>query len=619
MFCNNCGAQLEDEMDFCMQCGAKVSKVNLNSEVNCTETNKANNEILPKIKTPQKHVNIQGRKKWAALIAIIIVIIVTVAATYIFFNKRKNSVGDTVYILKGYLDIDDNMYFLKENGETVVIEAEENAEGWMTSDRKHIILLCNDEVSVYDGNGKLEDVLNDNADNILKVSNKGIVYEQIDEPAFEDVIKQLQNDYNELWGTDYIYGDFLDSLDSWGYSRSVEDAENFYYSLIGENVTVTTDHRAYRYTFDNRKNIEITEYSEIWISDDLSIAYTTDVGIFLLKSNDVEAAKIQGQKHDDISIVSIYDDGNILVWTDNIRSEVSFSAEVYIWKNGIINSLGKMEIENGYSPVNAFLLNNKKEILCISSGSEDVLYATISGSSVNKFSAKGKVQVSSCYSQYGQMTSEIEEKINGFYALIDQDLFYISLDAERERLVSDVIAINEVYNNKIFYTKGNEDANDLYCASISAGKIENEERIARRIGWVIDAVNGVVYYMKDYDNSMGTLYSIDSKGEAEKIATDVFRAELDANGRLLYCKDVDYLYYLSLEYGALYLGDSKIETDVLDYAIFSEQMGTKQMGILQYDYVISNDDGSESIMCNLCYYDGKKADRIASDIIYATY
>lgn len=670
MFCQKCGAQLDENMAFCMMCGAKTEKgdagisetekvisevsedvndrvvsvveqtmVDNANEANNAQTQPVSNSVpyaneeqrtMPIDYSGQNGMNVQknnkksGKAKKMILLIAALIVVVIVVIVGILFIKRDNK-KTTSYTIDGYLDLDGNMYFLKENGKTVVVETEEGAQGWMTPDRGHIILYLDNEISIYNGKGELDCVLDENANSILAVRNTGILFQQTLEPSFEDVINALKDECNDIWDTDFSYDEILEYFDDWGYSRTVEDAKDFYYDIIGERFQYSTQHNLFRYTFDDEQSMEVDAYENIIIAEeDLTIAYTTDVGIYLLKETEDTAQKIQGQKHDGITLISLADQGNILVWSDNIRNTDSFFAEVYVANKGDINSLGKMEMEYSSFSINAILLNSKKEILCVSDSSEDVLYGTVNGTSAEKFSVKGSILPYGCYSQYGLLTSDIDKKINGFYTIIeanyDRDLFYVSLDGERERLLSDVEEIVGLVNGKIYYIKSDGSSENLYCAIISEDEIKNEERIAKNIDYVRICEDGRLYYLKDYDyyNGMGTLYTISSKGEEEKIATDVYWFIDDVDGKAMYYADSEEIGYGYYGYGTLYYGDKKIQADVLTYITFSED-NMKQMGLLQYDYIKENDDGTSTIMCNLCYYDGKKAERIASDVIYTTY
>lgn len=195
MFCNKCGARIDDDADFCTRCGTKVKKVNgteevqENKQVEIEQNNES--EITVGVKTPPK----SKVKK----IAIGVITIILLALILLFFINKRSSVGlidgrqdinfnngarfaydnSKLYFIGTYNDndsetsvystsyngtdktlisndeniirirlVNNTILYLKSNGETYTV-GQINTDG---SDEKEIIELSNIP-DKYDGNG----------------------------------------------------------------------------------------------------------------------------------------------------------------------------------------------------------------------------------------------------------------------------------------------------------------------------------------------------------------------------------------------------------------------------------------------------------------------------------
>lgn len=100
MFCNKCGARIDDDAYFCTSCGAKVKKVNgteevqENKQVEIEQNNES--EITVTVETPKK-------SKEKKIVIGVIAVILLVSISLLFINKRS-SIG----LIDGRQDINFN-------------------------------------------------------------------------------------------------------------------------------------------------------------------------------------------------------------------------------------------------------------------------------------------------------------------------------------------------------------------------------------------------------------------------------------------------------------------------------------------------------------------------------
>ncbi|HSK73967.1 MAG TPA: hypothetical protein VK892_19870, partial [Pyrinomonadaceae bacterium] len=81
MICQNCQAQIDDDLIFCTNCGERLSVPN-------AQTVLMNNSAVKANETPQKS---PSKIKWIALIVALIAIPVSIFGVYLLMNASKNS------------------------------------------------------------------------------------------------------------------------------------------------------------------------------------------------------------------------------------------------------------------------------------------------------------------------------------------------------------------------------------------------------------------------------------------------------------------------------------------------------------------------------------------------
>ena len=224
----------------------------------------------------------------------------------------------------------------------------------------------------------------------------------------------------------------------------------------------------------------------------------------------------------------------------------------------------------------------------------------------------------------------------GFYDSKASDALYVSVlrdtgynvyrfttDGNRERILPEVYGF-VVSNGTIFYA---EDDGTLKYAKLKDGALAEETRIAKDVSYFYVFGNGkYVYYFRDVDNSMGTLYCyhVDS-GDSRKIASDVYvdsslRFNASADGKtVLFWKDVGKIDQTDL--GTLMMwtyGEDDpvfISEDVLylcaTSGLSNEQILPDSFLFMKFGFKATNGN----IISDWMYYNGEKAVSFASDII----
>ena len=424
----------------------------------------------------------------------------------------------------------------------------------------------------------------------------------------------LQND-----GTIY----FADKDLSNKHTLSV-DAESF--NNVCDNGFILTDKDGarYRVQFSDGSEFKIGKFGMIKAAKTMTLIYADDQGnVYLLPENAEEAEKI-GKYDSYCTLNAVTNDGSICVWTSR---DSSGHRDIYLHENDDTTKIGEYESTSDYASTYV-TFSRDEQFAMIYSYYSDKMW--IKKANEEEVAVKLGSDYSSGACPAGPISKLDSGKITELYvsteASTGKNLYYVTLDGEREKVLSKVSSW-VIRGKNIFYCNTDQ---ELYVGKLEGASIAEETRIASSVSDIRSSYDGqYIYYLKDVDDELGNLYVFKvGEKEPKKIATDV--GCVGTSGLYYVCRDgKSVIYFKDLEdlsasyedYGTLYTwsyssGEStKICNDVMEFSLLngvnSYGYDTSALMFNRYDEV----DKDKNVLVTWMFYNGKEAVKVVSDII----
>lgn len=575
MYCSNCGGELNQGATFCPRCGAVQNEKNpvvprSKSKGKWQKIEMGGNWVPqpagPGVQAPAK------KKKQIILIACAAALLLAAVLAFLLLNGRfsgRNAVELNPIGAK-YSEDGSAYIILPEDGSCIVIDGEIMFAG-ITADRKHVVVMQEDG-TLYVTNKKLskKTVIADNAERIYGFRNDGFIY------------------MNKNMGEFRV--------------------------LFSDNIPLKLD----------------TNTDFLFATNTLSLAYVTQEGeIYTLSADSNEGVRISSNAQD-VELLGISDDGQTVFWS----ALVNDTPTLYLAENGIKEKLGELD-SSFYTGYSYAQFSKDSELATLASWYSDSMWIKKAGE------AAVKVKLGSdCAQPYyictesGHIDRTKASKISSLYVSASSDegknLFYISSDGSRERILSGVDDY-VIANGTIFYTDVDQ---NLYCGKLNKASISEEKRIASEVYCFSAAQNGkYIYYMKDCADGFGDLFCFKTGSDsAQKIGSDVAYYETGYGygwtclhfspdgGTVLYYIDTEIIPGTGRYNSSLMMwsyGDKagvKIADDVIANSVSSARStgDFDPKGFVFSKY--SRTDSNNNLFVDLIYYDGKTMTRLAADV-----
>lgn len=413
-----------------------------------------------------------------------------------------------------------------------------------------------------------------------------------------------------------------------------DDAIRFSYVRDTGFFYVTEDNLYFRYTFESDESVKLGENLAYSVArDTLSVIYAdVDGNIFKMPYDSSDEEKI-GTFEYRVSVDVISNDGEVTVWTNSDDSKQT----VFLNEGDETLTLGDVD-RKSFSTYVTFskdqnlvvVLNTYGEELWIKQRSQDIV----------KVKLPAEPYSSTVYTEDGYLRDMNSDKVSSVFILTEADsshlknVYNISLDGDKERVLSKVLDA-QIAKNTIVYA--DEDGN-LYYAKLKGTEISDEQKIAGDVCAFETSNSGkYIYYGKNYDDDAETmsLYCFKvGKSEPVKVSSDVdgyvyssgnwgdiYISQNYEGDAVVYVKNPEYIGSSYRMMGTLYTwsyGDdnpTKISDDAIRGSETSGLYNRFDAGsftFVKYEQV----DSDDKIHCTWYYFNGKEAEKFASDIIY---
>ena len=485
-----------------------------------TEGNETGATPLPK---PAKS------RKLGLLIGGIALVVLVVAGIliYTFVLSTSKPTGtlaaNPVYPIYANLDLDGNAYLVNDSGDLIKL-AGEYRQAVLTADRKHIVALESDgRLTLFDSKGENKTTIVDSeVSAIYEIRDSGIIYVIEKEPEIEEILEAFVTDYYE----DVTYED-VETYFKNNYEWTLTDAMDFYEELVGYTYEEYHDNPSlyHRYLFSDSSTVLIEDAESIAIADNnTGLIFVNENGVYGLTENVAEPVKLQSVKNDYATPLAVSDSGKIFVWSDTSVDETS-DTDIYAFVNDDVQELGRLKNEYEYYwSYTTYFINNEQGILISNYYSDSILYWTAeSGASSLKLGST--LATTLFYTDRGLLMNDLQREITGIYVTVDNteqfsDLYYITLDGDRERLLTRISEVTDVCDGTLYYISDDE---DLYQVKLDGAKLGEQVKLASDTYTAFLAQdNQTLFYYKNLDETDYTadLYALKGKDEPVKIASD---------------------------------------------------------------------------------------------------
>lgn len=367
-----------------------------------------------------------------------------------------------------------------------------------------------------------------------------------------------------------------------------------------------------------RKDIAVT------IADDsISLIYADNDYIYSLPATEAEEFKLSKWSNA-IRLKAVSNDGQIAVWCEKDRGD---TGTLYISEGDETSKLGEVNYDDNDTHI-AF---SKDQLLCtVCDYSVDQLWIKARGEDAVTAKLDAPIDSSTIYTNAGMLSDVNAADVTALYVRIEgrehANLYHITMDGERERVISDIQNFDLVGNTAV-YLDGD---NTLYFATLEGDMLSDEMEIAHDVDLYELTENGkYVYYMKGCEDDAGSLYCCETgKNEPVRVAADVFCpfgilmvTEYSQDGATVYYfKDgefADAICGTLMGWNARDEESFKIASDV---AVFSVQ-SVHSDAIDSHDFLFmkyrSTDDYDNDIV-NWMHYDGEESNKLATDVYSAS-
>lgn len=393
---------------------------------------------------------------------------------------------DSVHLSKVYNDSNDSGYVLKDNGEIITFEMNSSGNGYMTRDRKHIVVIDEHRVRLLDKNGEALLTVNCDMDQSFKLigtSNKAATVELL----IDDSLDTIQNNIIEDYNKDKYYFEKIDInglqhlCEKEGYEETVQGYLKFYKDFFEEDYydVYEQQKKLYYCDFQKEKLIQIAEnHQECWLARYDNVAYfIVENELYEFDSSMSEPKRIYSKERDELSLqyTSTYRD--IVLWADRNDSENT----LYTYNGKKVLRFAEI---NGKSDFVVYEMDRKDNICCVSAEQNIIVYGNVDGSdtkvipldhNVTKY-GKRCVYDKEGIRDKANLTHTIVTKTTisseGIYVFLDSgsenaDLYYVSFERNDARKVNgDIGAISYINNGKVVYV--------TYAGNLMIGTFNNE-------------------------------------------------------------------------------------------------------------------------------------------------
>ena len=390
------------------------------------------------------------------------------------------------------------------------------------------------------------------------------------------------------------------------------------------------ENTAYRYLFAEGESLKLGSYTrstETCWDENFNVLYADEGKIWRLTPSDAEPEMIATyDKEKTVRLLEISKDGETAVWCVND----GLSREVYVCENGEKSKVGTIELSSKYGSVYTYF-NESQTCLLVFSQYCKTMYIKPQGGEAIKVKLSGE-PASTLYTEKGRFVWDDGDSFKGGYILTEgsssgsgYNLFYIDAEGEREKILSDVQSM-DVSDGKLVYSDAE---GTLYYAKLDKASIGEPTMIAGDVGYYYACAiaDDYVYYLKNVDDSEGTLYAYKlGDKEPKKVTTSVYPSlYLSTDGKTVYFYkdrekiDKDKYYYTGTLYSYTYGSDEaqKIASEVVTGSFSS---GLNKGGIksdaLVYAKFLSYEKDKDELYVNLVHYNGSESTVIARDVIY---
>lgn len=391
----------------------------------------------------------------------------------------------------------------------------------------------------------------------------------------------------------------------------------------------------YRRIFDADEPVRLGRNLE---ADTAETSLTTvfvdaEKNIYLLKEDAQEPEKLSQCTQDGVSVEveTVTDDGGTAIW-----AEVNKTAEkctIYLYENGDRSLLG--EVDSKYNNYTYPVFSADASLLAVGNTSASTLWLKKTDGEVTKAKLGGTLFSSILYTKDGRL-DESTGDVEGLYALVEandsKSVYYITLDGEREKIVSDLREF-QIANGKLCYLTTDK---DLYLADIDGVQATDVVKLA---GEVVDfdiAADGeTIYYAKNFEEEEESTslyrYTVAQK-EAEKLSSDAYTLgiwdfyygiyRLSSDGKIIFffeqMQDIEDTYSASGVLKCATVGSEPVQvsTDImasLESGLMDGAIDPKHVMLEKY---ISLDE-EKNILVNWMYFDGTQVQTLAKEIYHS--
>ncbi|MBR0425906.1 MAG: hypothetical protein IJK01_07295 [Clostridia bacterium] len=514
--------------------------------------------------------------------------------------QSKHYVETNKIVLTGVTDTEGNGYLPSQDGQVQKLSGDIYTLK-ITEDRTHTVslekdgtlrVLTGEEKKTVDNDVRSLELLCDNSVLYTKMQNKGKYYSP----------------------DDYSYDNYSDNEYSY-----------FIYSFLTGETIEFTDLRSYRTAEESGAVLYNT--------------YNTDTekyALYRLMPSSSEAELLISSS-DGLYPIGISNDGSIYVWAE--VTDDSFT--VYLFADG-----EKMKVVTEDETHSAYFyyvdFNKEQNFAVISSYDSSKMAIWTSENGISKAILPNALAVSTPYTDVGILSSYPDVDASAVYVQTDEDknlvnVYSVSLDGSREKLVGNVTDVL-IRNHHMYYIT---EEGTLYCAHVENGNISDEKKITDDVcDFTVSPDGSAIAYAKSVSSDcVGSIYYFSDQTEKP--------IRLTSEG---YC----YAYYMSYSkywmygVGARFSNDGKklfyfTNPDEIEGSgqysaslqVFdiqsqqSERIGSdikttfeseylngypKANGIWYYKF-ITYDSDNKGVICDLMYWNGESAIKLASDIV----
>lgn len=497
MFCSKCGYELklEDDTQFCPNCGKEISRAQINNTSKTAETGKTS---VPKSKT-------------LPYVVVALVIIAIIIAATVYLIRPYLSANETEEKVEGSVEepsvIDSISETVESSGEDINRIAKPVYAHYDKNDTAHILLPDGKYITIE--NAK-DAIVTPDRKSILVISSTG-----------------------ERYITD------IDLKE-----KTVIDEKSGYFDAYDGAAIFHNKGNSFLYRYDPRSLIKLCtgDFDEFAVSErGGNILYGYNRCVYILTKELEEPLKISGYEGG-WKPLYISDDGSRVYWAENSKKEAIGAYDIYELKDGEKNRI----ITYNAKTFPSLIPNADDSVYILGSDGTDNFIIIDKDGNTTKANMKNAVIFNEEYiytdkSLFGENTSS---DFPGVYISANADekdlynLYYVDKNGDREKVLSGLTkdwsagmpqwSINDGH---ILYVMDG----DLHCAKIDGTSVSDDELIAEDINILMHLRNGFAYYLMDDEQG---LYVYKQGSKSIKIAD-----EMKALSSYYYSPDGNVIYY----------------------------------------------------------------------------